>query len=84
MGVARQLKSINQYENNYRSMFSTEVYATIRFNFSVFNLWIEPNRFQNPDGTGTLSAVLEEFPSHIPKLLNKQKPQYELFKMGLI
>lgn len=54
-------------------MFSTEVYATIRFNFSVFNLWIEPNSFQNPDGTGILNAILEEFPSHIPMLWNKQE-----------
>lgn len=65
-------------------MFSTELYATIRFNFSVFNLWIEPNSFQNPDGTGMLNIALEELPSHIPKLSNKQKTQCKLFKMGLI
>lgn len=83
MGVT-QLKSINQNENNYRCMFSTEVYATIRFNFSVFNLWIEPNTFWSPDGKCMLNDVLEKFPSYILMLSSKPKTQNKLFRIGLI
>lgn len=84
MGAATRLKSLNQPENNYGKMFPTEVCATIRFNFSVFNLWIEPSTPQNPDGPGMVNTGLEEFPSHIPKLLNKWKTQPKLIKIGLI
>lgn len=65
-------------------MFPTEVCATIRFNFSVFKLWIEPSTPQNPDGPGMVNTGLEEFPSHTPELLNKWKTQLKLIKTGLI
>lgn len=63
--------------------------------FPLFNLWIEPNSFQNPDGTGMLNTILEEFPSHIPNealnqtgrgKINKKttKKQCKMLKMGVI
>lgn len=84
MGAATLLKSVNQTENNYRKMFPTEVCATIRFNFSGFNLWIEPNTPQNPGGPGMVNTGLEEFPSHSPKLSNKWEAQPNLLKTVLI